>query len=875
MTAMIDDATALRQYASDASEAAFALLVRRHADWVYSTALRQVGDPAAAEDVTQAAFILLARKAAKLSRETHLSGWLFNVVRYEAKFIKRSQRRRLANERAAAVARRACTATDVSPAWEEIAPLLDDAVARLSSADRQGILLRFYQRMSFAAVGAAMNTSEEAARKRVDRAVIKLRQMLLAQGVDAPVTSLAQLMLSGPMVHAAPATITAAAALVGQSGGFLAMNLAAHAQRMLRYARWKLAAGLIGIVTLAAAGVAAHSVLLADAAAPATSQPAAPVMPATPPPVEPAIPPATTNVPPATQPAITTETFVGRVVDPDGHPSGGATVWAQYRDPDDSSSRLGPMATSAADGTFSLGIARRWPSSDYAPSVQVVTHADGFGWGGGRLVGHRPLDIELPRGEYMRAVFGDPTGAPAAGLVVDIASLRPQTDDADSTVTPVGEIAARLRRVTDATGAAEWHDLPREWSVSLTWTDPRFAQPLDTGTVELPDAAATAGDTVVQLRPAATIRGHVTYATTHQPAAGVPLRTVGETVIGDSHWIINEVVTTDADGNYALTQLLPGSFGIALDSVPGAPFQRDWTTPAITGVGVAAVQEVIGQDFVLQKGGVITGIFTDTATGAPLAGAIIGIDGPAHPRNVAGAQSDESNSAGQYLLRVPPGLQHLQWKGGPTYYALAGGADSDGRDLTVADGQTIKFDFQLRRLAPTDARIGHATVVFDDGSPAAGARIIFSEADGGGGRMYTAANRDGQFPFDASKTYLFRARLGLFAAEPMTSHGGAELKLILSSNMHQPITGRVVDQDGHPVSGAKIHAYTLPDATSTVGACTTDADGVFRLASMWADTDYRVYAVADGYSLSWKSLVRHDGKYPPLEFKLKAGTIGR
>src|ERR1700722_18365053 len=243
MIDLLDDQTALRQFVQDGCEAAFDTIVRRHADWGYSAALRQVHDPAAAEDVAQAAFILLARKAPTLTRETHLSGWLFKVVRYEAISLQRSRRRRRAHEQAAALARRESDSGD-SPrlAWDRISPLIDEAVATLSEADRKCVLLRFYEQLSFAGLGAALNTSEEAARKRVARAIAKLRRILARRGVECPTSDLSALMLGGGLIHPAPISVTSAASLGNHAAGSPAMKLAVHANRALVYARLKVAA---------------------------------------------------------------------------------------------------------------------------------------------------------------------------------------------------------------------------------------------------------------------------------------------------------------------------------------------------------------------------------------------------------------------------------------------------------------------------------------------------------------------------------------------------------------------------------------------------------------------------------------------------------
>jgi RNA polymerase sigma factor (sigma-70 family) len=154
---MTDDAELLRQYKEYGSEDAFSELVRRHLPVVYSAALRQVaGDRALAKDVAQTVFIDLARKAASLSSREFLAGWLYTSTRFAAAKAVRAERRRHNRERIAASMHEHLVDPHQEAACSEIGPALDDAMAALTSEDRNAVLLRFFQRKDLKCVGAAL-----------------------------------------------------------------------------------------------------------------------------------------------------------------------------------------------------------------------------------------------------------------------------------------------------------------------------------------------------------------------------------------------------------------------------------------------------------------------------------------------------------------------------------------------------------------------------------------------------------------------------------------------------------------------------------------------------------------------------------------------
>ncbi len=199
---MIPDGQLLRQYADDGSEAAFAELVRRYIDLVYSVALRQAaGDTALAQDVTQMVFVDLARKSRLLCGRPTLSGWLHTSARFAAsKAIRGEQRRRAREQESLAMENHPAHA---EMHWEQLRPLLDESIGRLTEADRDAIVLRFFQSKSHLEIGAILGLSENSANKRVERALEKLRGHFTHRGITTTSAILAAT-IGANSVQAAP-----------------------------------------------------------------------------------------------------------------------------------------------------------------------------------------------------------------------------------------------------------------------------------------------------------------------------------------------------------------------------------------------------------------------------------------------------------------------------------------------------------------------------------------------------------------------------------------------------------------------------------------------------------------------------------------------
>src|ERR1700722_16330020 len=174
---MTPDIELLTQYANQRAEATFAELVRRHLDHVYSTALRLVnGDTQLAEDVSQLVFADLARRVGTRTDCQALSSWVHTSARFSAAKLVRTEQRRRQREQAAVAM--PSTTPHAEPDWERVRPILDETIAELNAADRDALLLRYFEKKPFAEVGSALGLSENSARMRVDRATDKLRTRL-------------------------------------------------------------------------------------------------------------------------------------------------------------------------------------------------------------------------------------------------------------------------------------------------------------------------------------------------------------------------------------------------------------------------------------------------------------------------------------------------------------------------------------------------------------------------------------------------------------------------------------------------------------------------------------------------------------------------
>ena len=249
---MSDDMTLVREFATNQSEPAFAALVERHIALIHSAALRQVGDAHLAEEITQAVFIILARKAASLGAKTVLSAWLYRTTRYAAADALRARRRRQAREQEAHM--QSILNEPQEDAWAQLAPLLDDALAELGETDCTALVLRFFEDKTAREIAGALRMEEASAQKRVARALEKLRAIFMKRGVTLTATVIAGAVAANS-VQAAPvglAVTVTAAAVKGAVVGGSTLALVKGALNLMTWGKVKMAAIIATAVMLTA-----------------------------------------------------------------------------------------------------------------------------------------------------------------------------------------------------------------------------------------------------------------------------------------------------------------------------------------------------------------------------------------------------------------------------------------------------------------------------------------------------------------------------------------------------------------------------------------------------------------------------------------------
>jgi uncharacterized protein (TIGR03435 family) len=257
----VPDGRLLEEFARNGSEEAFAKLVQRHVALVHSVAMRHTANPQLAEDITQAVFILLARKAGGLGHKTVLAGWLYHTARLTAANLQRAELRRIRREQEAFMQ----SNLEESPTdalWREMSPQLEGAMASLGAGERDAVVLRYFENKSMAEVGQRLGLAENTAQKRIGRALEKLRKFFASRGVNSTTAVIAGAISihSVKAVQAALGKSVATAALAnGVTASSSTLTLIKGTLKVMAWTKAKTAI-VAGAVVLMAAGTATVTV---------------------------------------------------------------------------------------------------------------------------------------------------------------------------------------------------------------------------------------------------------------------------------------------------------------------------------------------------------------------------------------------------------------------------------------------------------------------------------------------------------------------------------------------------------------------------------------------------------------------------------------
>jgi RNA polymerase sigma factor (sigma-70 family) len=821
----------LQAYSAHRSEEAFATLAGRYLNLVYSAALRQTRDANAAEDIAQVVFVILARKASGLRRDSVLSSWLLRTTRFVALNARRRELHRLQTEQE--VMNLNLYSNDTSGVWNRIGPLLDEAMASLGRKDCDALGLRFFEGKSFAEIAQVLGVSEDSAQKRVSRALDKLRAKLTRRGASFSSAAVAGA-ISAESVKAAPAHLLAAVsngALLQAATGSVAIMakaaLGALEAATIKAWMWSgIAAALaaaVGMLVVAhrSAGLKATSVAVVSAQV-AQSAPGSPTQ----------GPSLRRDLPAVAAPAPTgSRKLVLQVLDSESEkPVAGVRltlVWTT-----DFPNRLTNVVSTDAhgEGTLLLDLTpvKSW-------NFRVEVYKDGYvpkyvSWGQtqGDKIDDVPIGYttKLTPAVNISCLVRNEKGEPIPDAQVVFSQYGPAAGATHERerLTMMGHYHTET---TDAQGRWHCNHLPAQFRMITFETQhpdympARFgvaasATTNESGKVYLAEADLLNGTAEMVLQPGLVVAGAVV------DDSGTPI--AGVTVTADHGWrnpLANQI--TDANGRFRFANASARPMALTVQADGFAP--RDMTVQP--GRGTADIS------LALSKGAPLLIRVTST-TGKPIANALIRVSGE---RFSWRGKTDEEG--------------RLEWNSAPpteeSYAVSAGGYEAKEAVKWTPNGKEHVVRLQ-RKSGSSSFHITGTVVDVETRSPIGTFQVLAEKTFEQGERTLTTTlapettGSDGKFSIlvDGSVvSNIVEIRAEGYWPARLTNDGPltADVAFAVALQRGTGLAGMVQRPDGTPAAKATVILQTrsfaymrLPgelEADSSFDSAVTDADGRF------------------------------------------------
>jgi RNA polymerase sigma factor (sigma-70 family) len=824
---MNDAIDLLKRYGRERDEDAFREVVARFFGLVHGVALRRLnGDAAAALDVTQIVFADLAKKAGQMPADTLLGGWLHTHTCFVVSKYIRSETRRAAREKEAAE----MNLENAGEPWRSMSPVLDEALQELSPPDRSAILLRYFEGQDLRTVGAALRVSEDAAQKRVERALERLKPLLEARGVSVSVAAVAAALSANAAVSAHGAAIQAVARSAISSHG--------AAKSLVHSVNAKIAAAVAVLMLLFVGGVVIHryggtpSTNENGAAEPVVNATAAAVAPPSETTTASANIAATLNenaAPSQIEAVVAGDALRVHVLNKaDGKPIAGATVRVSTASSARPLGRIG-------DGDVGLntdanGVVRIPISSPPPSKLLVEAWANGFaGWvtiwepRKGEIIPQEHT-MSLEPGVMIGGRVVDEAGRPVEGAAVRLYRFWSGNDRMDRSNNR--EQINSVTNLTDAAGAWSANHAPERLlgNIGIRISAAGYADvSAHIDPPKLPELRARTW--TVALNAGTTITGRVTD-TNGQPIVNA------QVAYGQKYSGHRKETSTDATGRYELRNLT-----VDQDYEPSKIVSVLASGYASTNQRFTNSSRAIELNFVLQAGSVIRGRVVNAA-GEPIKRVRVSRENNSSLHDDGIDWSAETDAEGRFAWDSAPATPQ-------SFYFGAGEGYAQIRGRKLAPGPEEHIITMIKRgslrgvvkNAKTDAPLPEFFVM-----PASGTVEQLSSWSESSERKFN--NGAFEIGLDEVEHTVVRIRApGFFTANFAIPTEGQELKAELKPS--RMIEGVVLNHAGRPVAGAQVAALS-----SEHSVYVSIGDGRFTRGQLQADNSV---AGADGrfsFSLS-------------------------